>query len=439
MKIKITIFLAFLVVVQTEGQSILTLKDCLRLAEENNLQLKSVALDIQKAEFSRQEMFTNFLPRLSSSATYTYLGRPVELSLEGFPQSIQLTRPNLYSFSLMLKQPVFTGGLLTASYQQAVENVKLASHQYQAEKERILLEVEKTYFAVLKAQKAAEVTRELKKQAEEHRRVANSLFQQGMVTKLDILKTDVFLAQVNSAMVETDNAIRIARSSLAQLLNQSLSQELEIQDILEADYPELPLSHWQNLARDNRPELKVFNSLRQIAEKGVTLAKSNYYPQIGLVWAFTEEKGNQTSPDHWRPSWNLVLAVNLDIWNWHATRDKVQRAQSELSQVQNRYLSSVSSIELEVKTAYLNWQAARERIKLAKSSLAEAEENLRLTNLAYKEGVATTTDVLDAQVALAKARESYYLACYDYQVGYRQLRRAAGTAADFQESSEGKP
>ncbi len=412
----------------------LTLLECLRLAEENNLQLRQASLAVRAATCTREEAFTKFLPQLSSSATYTYLGRPPEISLPGLPGSFQLTKAGLSSLSLTLAQPVFTGGLLSASYQQAVENVKATSYQYQSVKQNVFLEVEKAYWGILKAQRAVEVTRELRKQAEEHRRVASSLFEQGLATKLDLLKTDVFLAEVARAIVEADNAVRLARASLGYLLHQELAPQLEFEDILEQEGTGLSLEAWQQLARENRPELASVRAARRVAEQAVTVARSGYFPQVALAWSFTEEKGTQSAPSHWRGSWNLVAAVNLNIWDWQATRNRVERARTQLVQAETACQQLLSTIELEVKTAYLNCQSARERIRVSRAALTEAEENLRLTNLAYREGIATTTEVLDAQVALSQARHSYCQAWYDYQVASAQLRYSAGGSPDLKPS-----
>ncbi|MCM8770216.1 MAG: TolC family protein [Candidatus Omnitrophica bacterium] len=410
-----------------ENLSVFTLQELLRLAEENNLQLKNVYSAIKSAVLTREENFTRFLPRVSSSASYTYLGTPPEISFPGMPEPLQLTKPGLYSFTLTVSQPVFTGGFLTANFRASAESVKSAAYQYQSSKHNLFLQVARGYFAILKARRAVEVTRELKKQAEQHRQVASSLFEQGLATRLDILKTDVFLAEVSKNIVETENALRLARASLGHLVNQEFPEEFQVVDILEVYHPEIPLEKWQNQAVANRPELDLLRVNRKIAEEGVTIAKSSYYPKVSLAWNLTEEKGTQSSLSHWRPAWSLIWAANLDIWNWQATRYQVDKARLQVQQVETSYQLLLSTIALEVKTAYLNWQAAKERIKVTQAVLKEAEENLRLTNLAFREGLTSTTEVVDAQVALSQARHSYYQAWYDYQVAYAELRYSVGS------------
>ncbi|MGI6595090.1 MAG: TolC family protein [Candidatus Ratteibacteria bacterium] len=138
------------------------------------------------------------------------------------------------------------------------------------------------------------------------------------------------------------------------------------------------------------------------------------------------EKGTQGAIDKWQDSWQFGVAMELDIWNWGETRNKVQRAVHAKKEIENQQILLLKSIELEVKSAFLNLQTAKKQIESIKKSMETAEENLRITKILYSEGMTTTTEVLDAHTDLAVVLNNYYQSLYDYQIAYAGLEKAAG-------------
>ena len=94
------------------------------------------------------------------------------------------------------------------------------------------------------------------------------------------------------------------------------------------------------------------------------------------------------------------------------------------------------SIELEVKNAYLNLLSAEKKIDETKKQVEAAEENLRVANLLYKEGMATTTDVIDAITSLTEAKNNYYISIYEYKIAYFQLEKATGIYTRYTKMEE---
>lgn len=424
---KILIFLFFPIsFIFCEEIKYLNLEESIKIAIENNLNVKVGEEKVIQSEIEKKDAFTLFLPKIFSSFSLTRLDEPNLIEIPSAGISFEATKQYLYNGAITFSQPLFTGGKLFYTYKQSEESLKKTNYEYQKLIQDICFNVKETYFSILKIEKSLEVAKELKKQAQEHLKDANLLFKNGLVTKLDILKTEVFLAEVEQKIIEVENALSVATTNFNFLLNQPISTRIQLEDILEEGKTEFSFDEWKELAFKNRPELKIYETLLKISDFNINLAKSDYFPQISLLANYQNEKGTQSSLEEWRESWNAVIALELNIWNWGSTKNKIEKNKLQKSQLEKEYQLLKNSIELDVKNNFLNVKSAEEKIKTAKKQIEEAEENLRLTNLLYKEGMTTTTEVLDAQTSLSQAKNNYFQALYEYKIAYSQLEKASG-------------
>lgn len=412
----------------TAGE-VLTLEKSIKTAVSNNLQVAVSSERIKQAEYEKQEAHTYFLPHLYSYFTYTRIDEEQKMSLPDI--SFKVTDANLYNFTFTLSQPLYTGGRLSSVYSRAKENVVRTGFERDTVVQNLVFDVKKGYFSILKAKRGVETVNSLKKMAEEHLKTAEAFFTEGLVTRTDVLKTEVFLADTEQQIIEAENALALSKAGFSFLLNEPLSSEVDVENILEYLKEKNTLDYWTKISYENRPELKGLESAGKIYAYNIQSEKSGYKPQVGFFGNYLLDKGSQGAVDDWEDSWNLGIALEWDIWNWGETRARVQKATHQKNEIDTQYALVRKSIELEVKSAYLNLDAASQQIETAKKSLEKAEENLRVTTLLYKEGMATTTDVLTAQTDLTSARNKYYQSMYDYQVAYAELEKSAGVVETY--------
>lgn len=340
--------------------------------------------------------------------------------------SMKVTDENLYNLGFTLAQPLYTGGRVRAVYAQAQENVKMTGFEKEAVIHGLIVDTKKGYFSVLKAERGFQTVNFLKELALEHLRTAKAFFEEGLATRAEVLKTEVFLADIGQQIVQAENSISLAKAGLNFLLNQPLTTEFDVEDVFEKRKEKRDIEYWMNLSYGQRPELKRLESAGRIYEHNIEAEKSGHKPQVALFSNYLFDRGAQAPVDEWRDSWNIGVALELDIWNWGETGHRVQKAVHAKKEIDNQYALLRKAVELEVKSAYLNLEAADKKIETIKKSLETAEENLRVTDLLYREGMTTTTEVLDAQADLTAARNSYYQSLYDYQIAYAELERSAG-------------
>ena len=127
----------------------LTLKDSLNIAIENNLRLKSKKEEIKQAEYEKKIAKSYFFPQITSNFVYTRLNESEEISL--FPGSFKIMEKNIYNFTLTLKQPIFTGYKIHTNYEKSKINLEKVWFQFDEELQKIIFEVKKGYFSILKA------------------------------------------------------------------------------------------------------------------------------------------------------------------------------------------------------------------------------------------------------------------------------------------------
>ena len=124
--------------------------------------------------------------------------------------------------------------------------------------------------------------------------------------------------------------------------------------------------------------------------------------------------------------WILSATASWDIWEWGKQSYGVKEKLARLEQAKQRKTELLDQIRLEVKRAYLKNLETEINIITIQKAIAQAKENLRINQERFKEQVATTTDVLNAQTLLAETMTRFYTALYDFKISKAALYRAMG-------------
>ncbi|MFB0521067.1 MAG: TolC family protein, partial [Desulfatiglandales bacterium] len=136
----------------------------------------------------------------------------------------------------------------------------------------------------------------------------------------------------------------------------------------------------------------------------------------------TEQYIGKRDPDNW----TITLTAEWMFWEWGKTKHDVASASANLAKTKYLLQDIKDNIQLEVKDAYLNLREAEKNIHVAKTAVVQAEENFRMNEERYKQQVATSTDVLDAQTLLTQSRTNYFNALSEHNIAWARLERAMG-------------
>ncbi len=410
-------------------EGVLSLKEAVEIALERSAAIHSAREGMKGADYLRKAAVADFLPTLRTEYDYTRLDEAPFIRFGTLLEKRTIGTQDNYSWTTVVDQPLFKGGALYWSYRLAKLGVDLSNVSFELLKQDLILRVKEAYFTILKAEKIREVAIRSVEQLESGVKVSKAFYDVGIIPKNDLLQTQLELAQERQDLTSAKVELAIAKASFNTLLRRDVGMEVEVEDILEYRPMELSFEECLGTAWKNRPELRETELNVQLAEKEVRLAKSEYFPSVNLSFNYErvgDDPGVSGSEFEEKDSWNIMATARWTFWQWGKKRQLVREKETKLVQAEDSKIQVEDEISLEVKDAYLRLMEARDKIGVAEVAVEQAEENFRINAERFKEQVATTTEVLDAQTLLTEARSNYFNALSDHNIARARLDRAMG-------------
>jgi outer membrane protein TolC len=417
------------------ANEVLTLDQCIDIALKNSSVIKIAQEGHKSAAAQKKEALTAFLPKFSTSYSYTRLNEEPSFYFPGAPPfippgEIVTGTVNNYNWAVEAKQPLFAGGGILANYEASKLGEEIAAWEEQAKIQDVIRDVKVAYYNVLKAQKLEEVARQSVAMLQAHRDVAENYFKVGMIPKNDLLYAEVELANGKQALVRAQNASIMAKTHLNNLLKRDVFASGVIADAMTYQPFGSSLEACIEAAKQSRPELKISFLKTAQSSKMVNLAKSEYFPTLNLVGnysRFGDEPSLSGSAYKDMESWYVMAVANWNFWEWGKTKFKVDAGKARENQAVEASRELYDQVVLEIKDTYLLLREAESQINVSQKLIEQAEENFRIATERYKESLATSTEVLDAQTLLTRAKADYVSALGDYHIQLARLQRAIGS------------
>ena len=428
----ILIVVVFSEIMLAQEKQTLTLDESIKVGLENSHMLHSSKMQVNYANARLSEINTNRLPSLKFSAAFTRLSyiSPYILNTPFGSFDIVPSILENYNLKLTLQQPLFTGFKLSSSSNIAEYNYKAVEEQYNKDKQNLVYNIKNAYWSLFKAKKVSEVTDQNVEQVKAHLTNVQNFYEQGLSTKNDLLKVQVQLSESELRQIDAKNAVKLARINLYNVIGIPLNTKSEIPDSIDIRTNQIDdLDDYVEKALNNRPELKAIQYNIKAGEEGVTLAKSDWYPQVYLAGNYYYSKPNQRifpAENKFKDTWDVGVSLSLNLWNWGATVDKTDQAEAQLEQAKDSYKTAKDNIVLEVNSNYLNLLQSKDKIAVAEGSVSQAKENYRVTNETFEKGLALNSDLLDSEVALLQANTNYIQALVDYELAKAKLEKSIG-------------
>ena len=398
----------------------LTLDEAVRVALANNRQILVVKEKIEEARQRIEEAKAGYLPSVDLSGTYTRLSEAPSMSIPGYP-SIEMGKADNYMSKLSLTQPLYTSGSLRYAnkgaslyYHKSQEDLKNAQN-------KITFQVKKAFYAVLLAQKNVEVTGAALDQSRRHLAVVEDFFKVGVVSKFDLLRTRVEVANLKPDLIQASNNLRLSQESLANLLSLP-SASLKLEGELSFKLLSITLEEALDEALKERSDLKSLKLQKEMSEVALKLAEARNKPNLALVgnYQYQNPSGGE---DEWGGEWNLNLVLSVPLFDGWANRARVAQRRSQAKQIELSLRELEAGIDLEVKKAFWDVEASEERIYAQEKNIEQAEEALSIAEVRYRSGAITNLEVLDAQLTVTRARLGYLKALYDHNVAMAELEK----------------
>jgi outer membrane protein len=434
-----------LIAAQAIGQQTvsLTVEQAISNGLEKSKSLHSLLMKVEYADAKSSEMSALMLPAIKATGSYSRLSDvppfsatiPASTFGPGFPvtsKSIALSQTFLdnYNVRLTLQQPLFAGFRIRSSANIAEYQSKASAQDYTRDKSDLIFNIKNSYWSLFKAIEFNKVVYENVQQVKAHLKDVQNFFDQGIVTKNEVLKVDVQLSNAEVLQIEAKNNVSLAMLALNNLVGLPLETKVDLTSHLQpltVEYKDV--STLIQDALSNRPDVKGMEFRVKAGESGVTLARSGWYPQIYLVGNYIYARPNSRilpAIDKFKDTWDVSVNASLDIWNWGATIHQTDQAQAQLAQADDGLGQLKDGITLEVTQSYLAFNQSKEKIVVAEKGVTQAEENLRITIEIFKSGMASNSDLLDAEVALLQSKSNHIQAQVDCEVADARLKRSLG-------------
>jgi outer membrane protein TolC len=410
----------------------LTLEKSISLALSQNPYHLAAEERLKVARAQLREAVAGFLPSLNSEGLHTLTEKLFILEFPSFipgepPQRIPFDFTKDYQFALNFSLPLFTSGRLRSGYKQAKYNFRSTEEAVRQSKHITVFNAKKAFYGYLLTKDFAQVAEEAVDVAEKHLKNVKSLYKVGMASKFDLLRSEVQLANLKPQLIRAKNNLKIAELSLKTLLGVDLSQPIEIKGFLTYEPFEPDLEESVSEAMLKRPEIGQLRYQKQMAGQGLKLARASNLPSIALsaTYNFWADQLNFRK-DTWQSFYAVNLVFTIPLFNGFATSARVAQSKAMIKELDFTQKGLIDTIEFEVRQAILRLEEAKESLLSQEKNVEQAQESLRIAELNFSEGLATTLDISSAQAALSQAKTNYSQALYDYVISLAELDKAMG-------------
>lgn len=423
--------------VQPEGPAappiVVTLRDALDRAKNNDVQLQSAIADAQVAREDRAQAKASLLPGVSNSTQYLGTQGNGSLPTGRFVSNdgVHMYREWAVAHQEFSANTFLMTGVRRATAAEAVANARLEIAQ-----RGLVVTVTRNYYALLAAQRRYATAQLAAQNAMRFLEISQQQEQAGQAAHSDVVKAQIQYEQQNQTFQEATLAMENARLNLAVILFPTLNENFTVVDDLDSPYPLPPFPDIRAMAERENPDIRAASETLRRAGFDVQGARNARLPTLVIDAIYGIEanafalrsKVSAAPPLGTIPNLGYFITANLTIpvFDWGILRSKVrqaqaweQRARVQLTQTQRQVLSNLYSFYNEASVA----RAAVDRLRRAADLSAES---LRLINLRYQAGESTALEVVDAQNTLVQARNAYDDAQTRYRVAIATLQTLTG-------------
>ena len=470
-----------------EAQRVLTLDSCRAMALRNNKQMGVAKMKQEVSANLRKSARTKYLPHVSAMGGYMWMNKEVSIlsddqkkalsnmgtntttSLQnalsplvstlpaatqvkmgndmaqfanvlnqtgsGIVDALRTDTRNMIAGAVVVTQPVYMGGAIVAANKMADINEKLAANSLEVKRQGTLYNIDQAYWQVVSlrhkqtlAESYVALVRKLKDDVQK-------MIDQGVATKGDGLSVSVRVNEAEMALTQVEDGLVLSKMLLCQLCGLPVDENItladEESDEVKPDDGNLAVAE-PAFAMQNRPELKVLQNTVDLNRQTTNVLKAGNLPQVLLTGGYTISNPNTFNGFEKKFSafWNVGVLVRVPIWNWGDVKYKVRASKVATAMANMEMDEARELIELQVNQSNFKMKEASKKLEMARANVANADENLRMANIGFKEGIVSFTTVMEAQTAWQQAQSQKIDAEIGVKLSRVELQKAMGVLSD---------
>lgn len=339
---------------------------------------------------------------------------------------------NVFFGAVTLTQPVFMGGKIVAMNKITGYAEELARQLNDSEAENVIYAVDAAYWMVVSLKAKEKLARSYVNLLDTLSHNVGLMLEQGVATRSDMLSVDVKLNSARVDLVKVENGLSLARMALAQVCGLPVNSVFALADEDDVSAtPDADIATQYNMedVYARRPDLRALELGVNIAGQQKRVAMSSMLPNVAVVGAYSFSNPNMYDgfSKRFAGAFSVGATVTIPIWHWGGNYNKYKAAASEETIMKLRLEDARDMIDLQVSQASYKAQEAYRTLTMTDVNLRKADDNLRTANISFREGIATTDNVMEAQTAWLKAHSEQIDAMIDVRLCNTYLSKALGT------------
>ena len=335
---------------------------------------------------------------------------------------------NIFAGSILVTQPVFMGGAIVAMNMMADINEEMMQNSLEARRQAVIYATDQAYWQVVSLkhkQRLAESFLDVVKKLDSD---VQKMIQEGVATRSEGLSVSVKVNEAEMTLQKVNDGLALSKMLLCKEIGLPIDTEITLTDEAPANL-QLAVSRDAAVAFSNRPELKMLDNTVSLSRQATNILKAANLPQVALTGGYAISNPNVLNgfEKKFGGFWNVGLLVRIPIWNWGDVAYKVRASKSATAIAQLELDEARDLVELQVNQSSFKVNEANKRLMMAEKSIERANENLRVANLGFQEGVINATTVMEAQTAWLQAQSQKIDAEIDVRLSQIDLQKALGT------------
>lgn len=348
-----------------------------------------------------------------------------ELS-DNFTMDIQ----NVYVGAISIEEPLYVGGKIRAYNKVTAYAKELAETQLNGEDQKVLVTVDEAYWQIVSIANKLRLTNqyvELLRQMDHNVEIMKN---EGVATASDQLSVRVKLNEAEMSQIKAQNGLMLSKMLLCQLCGMPLDSDITLKDELNEtlDIPVDEVTYTQEELYENRPELKSLELAVNMYDMKSKIVRADYLPTVALTgnYLVTNPSAHDGLANEFHGMWNVGVVAKVPLYHFGEGMNKYRKAKTDKIITQYQLEDARGKVSLQASQYEKKIAEADSRLEMALKNMENAEENLRIANIGFQEGVVESQLVLAAQTAWLKAHSEEIDARIDRIMATVYLRQVTG-------------
>ena len=415
-----------------QAQQKLTLSEAVNYALENKAEAVKARLNVKNSEYQIQEVRANALPQISANGSLTYNAILQETAMDFMGESmvIKMGKPWQSTAAVSLNQQLFNQAVFTG-LKAAKTTREFYKINEQLTEEQVIEKVASSYYEVYKTKSQIKTIDQTVENTTRVRDVIQSLYDNGLAKKIDLDRTNVTLNNIKSSRQQLINALELQENALKYLIGMDINNPITLPDDTFEITQHALVDETTNI--ENRTEIQLLEKQSELLVLNKKATEAQGYPSLslnanyGYLGIGDKFPWFQSYPGaYWSDYSSIGLNLSIPIFNGGSIRAKTKQAQIEIDKLEVDKRDTRLALDLDLRNAItqlnnsvITLNTQKENVNLAKEVLSNVENN-------YKFGLASLTDLLDAETSFADSQNSYTNALLDYKIAEVKLIKAKG-------------